>query len=296
MSHIDAPFPRKERKFRRDRTNRREGMGDRGDQPSNGGPKKEQHRSIPLWLETVVLLLIALVLAIVIKQFFVQAFYIPSGSMEPGLVPNDRILVEKWSYWMGSPQRGDIVVFSDPGGWLADENAQQTSNFVTSTLGEIGLYPVGGHLVKRVIGTAGDRVSCDPKKDGGQITVNGVAINEASYLPTAKDAQTVSNGSTSALYMPSTQACQSPFSVIVPAGDLWVMGDNRGDSSDSRFHMSQPGCGAVPVKDVVGKVFAVVWPLDHMKLVHRPSAFDKVPAPASAASVAAPTSISCNAN
>ena len=254
MTHVDAPFPVK--------------------------PKRER-RSLPLWAETVILLVIALALAIFIKQFFVQAFYIPSGSMEPGLVPNDRILVEKWSYWMGSPKRGDIIVFSDPNDWLQGEDAQQSTNFVTSTLGAIGLYPLGGHLVKRVIGVAGDHVSCDPKVDGGRVRINGYPVDETKYLP-PKAVDATSQSST-ALNMPSTTPCQDPFDIIVPSGDLWVMGDNRGDSSDSRFHMKDADGPFVPVKDVVGKVFAVIWPFGHMKVIHRPSVFDKVPAPASTA-------------
>lgn len=250
MTHVDAPFP---------------------DKP------KRARRSFPLWAETVVLLVIALLLAVIIKQFFVQAFYIPSGSMEPGLVPNDRILVEKWSYWMGSPKRGDIIVFSDPSNWLQGEDAKQSSNFVTSTLGAIGLYPLGGHLVKRVIGVGGDHVDCDPKVDAGRLRINGHPLDETSYLPPKPIS------SSSALYMPSTAPCDAAFSTIVPAGDLWVMGDNRGDSSDSRMHIGDAGGPFVPVKDVVGKVFAVIWPIGHMKLVHRPSVFDKVPSPASTA-------------
>lgn len=251
MTHVDAPFPVKRKKAR---------------------------KSLPLWAETVVLLVIALLLAVFIKQFFVQAFYIPSGSMEPGLVPNDRILVEKWSYWMGSPKRGDVIVFSDPHDWLQGEDAQQSTNFVTSALGAVGLYPLGGHLVKRVIGVAGDHVACDPKVDGGRLRVNGYALDETSYLPHAVVSQSGDAGGS--LNMPSTAPCDTAFSAIVPAGDLWVMGDNRGDSSDSRAHQSDPDGPFVPVSDVVGKVFAVIWPLGHLKVVHRPGLFDKVPAPA----------------
>ncbi|MGN6161688.1 MAG: signal peptidase I [Marmoricola sp.] len=259
MTHVDAPFPKK--------------------------PKRER-RSIPLWAETVALLVIALLLAIFIKQFFVQAFYIPSGSMEPGLVPNDRILVEKWSYWMGSPKRGDIIVFSDPNNWLQGEDAQQSSNFVTSTLGAIGLYPLGGHLVKRVIGIAGDHVDCDPKVDGGRMRINGYPIDETAYLPPKP--MTALSPAPSGLDMPSTAPCENAFAAIVPAGDLWVMGDNRGDSSDSRAHQGDADGPFVPVKDVVGKVFAVIWPVGHMKVVHRPGLFDKVPAPASSTPSPAP--------
>jgi len=248
VTHVDAPFPVKQ---------------------------KRERRSLPLWAETVVLLIVALGLAILIKQFFVQAFYIPSGSMEPGLVPNDRILVEKWSYWMGSPKRGDIIVFSDPGDWLQGEDAQQANNFVTSTLGAVGLYPLGGHLVKRVIGVAGDQIACDPKVDGGKLRVNGYAVDEQSYLPS----KSVGNPG-DRIYMPSTVPCETAFQASVPAGDLWVMGDNRGDSSDSRAHQPDADLGFVPVKDVVGKVFAVIWPVGDMELVHRPAVFDHVPAPA----------------
>ncbi len=113
-------------------------------------------------------------LAIVIKSLFVQAFYIPSPSMEPQFVQNDRILVQKVSYWGGgSPQRGDIVVFEDPGRWLTSADSTPPSSPVTKVLEKIGLYPTGGHLVKRVIGVGGDRVVCCDKQ--GRITVNGHA-------------------------------------------------------------------------------------------------------------------------
>ena len=116
-------------------------------------------RKLPLWLETVVLLALAIVLAVVVKTFFVQAFYIPSGSMKPGLVINDRIMVQKVSYWGDDgPDRGEIVVFEDPGGWLDGEQAGPTNN-LTKLLAKIGLFPTGGHLVKRVIGVGGDTVA-----------------------------------------------------------------------------------------------------------------------------------------
>ena len=104
-------------------------------------------------------------LAVVIKSFFAQAFYVPSKSMEPGLIKNDRILVEKPSYWFGgSPQRGDVVVFADPGGWLPEADDAGPSSLVGKALVKIGLYPAGGHLVKRVIGVAGDTIHCCNKQ------------------------------------------------------------------------------------------------------------------------------------
>ncbi len=122
-------------------------------------PRKRRH--LPIWQETILLVGTALVLAIVIKALFVQAFYIPSESMEPGLVTNDRILVQKVSYWFGdSPDRGDVVVFKDPGGWLSPTEEVGPANPLTKVMAKIGLYPSGGHLVKRVIGVAGDTITC----------------------------------------------------------------------------------------------------------------------------------------
>ncbi|MGN6253042.1 MAG: signal peptidase I [Marmoricola sp.] len=219
-------------------------------------------KALPLWAETLVLLLVAVVLAVVIKSFFLQAFYIPSPSMEPGLVRNDRILVEKVSYWGGgTPQRGDVVVFGDPGDWLPPGEDEAATTPVTRALAVIGLYPTGGHLVKRVIGVGGDRVACPNAR--GPLRVNGHPLDEASYLP---------DGTTPC-------ATYGAFHVRVPQGDLWVMGDNRGDSADSRAHLKQPGGGFVPTDLVVGKVVALAWPLGRAGLIHRPDDFAGVPDP-----------------
>ncbi|HEX7738956.1 MAG TPA: signal peptidase I [Marmoricola sp.] len=215
-------------------------------------------RHTPLWMETVGLLVVALLLAIGIKAFFVQAFYIPSESMEPQFIKNDRIVVEKVSYWgSGTPQRGDIVVFKDPGNWLTAAEGDTATNPITKALSAIGLYPTGGHLVKRVIGVGGDRVICCDAK--GRITVNGKALDETSYLPAG------------------TKPSLTKFDVRVPAGDLWLMGDNRGNSYDSRGHMGDPGGGMVPASLVVGKVVALVWPLGRAEFIHRPADFKGIP-------------------
>ena len=236
--------------------------------PKASPPPEDSHRSrrrssrkqLPLWQETALLLVLALVLAVVIKSLFVQAFYIPSPSMEPQFVKNDRILVQKVSYWGGgTPQRGDIVVFEDPGGWL-DEGAgpTQQSGF-TRVLEKIGLYPTGGHLVKRVIGVGGDRVvCCDPQ---GRVTVNGHALDEKSYLPKGM------------------APAQTKFDVTVPKDHLWMMGDNRSFSYDSRGHMGGPGGGFVDQGLVVGKVFSLIWPWGRAEIIHRPATFAGVPAP-----------------
>jgi signal peptidase I len=222
------------------------------DQGSRHGSAHKKH--LPVWQETILLLVLALVLAIVIKALFMQAFYIPSGSMNDTLVLNDRILVEKVSYWGdGEPQRGDIVVFSDPGGWLEGAAAQPTTNPIVRGLELFGLYPTGGHLVKRVIGVGGDEVKCCDKQ--GRIMVNGVPLNEQAYLAEGEKPSLID------------------FDVKVQQGYLWVQGDNRSNSADSRVHLGDPGGGQVPVDDVVGKVFAVVWPLSHAKLIERPATF-----------------------
>jgi signal peptidase I len=236
---------------------------DTGDGPppdAAGTPTGRPSKPLPVWLESVLLVGTAVVLALIIKTFFVQAFYIPpSGSMRDTLEDNDRILVQKVSYWFSSPQRGDIVVFDDPADWLGDERDAAPGNPLTEAMSFIGLYPAGGHLVKRVIGVGGDHVVCCDTQ--GRVTVNGRALDEKSYLP--KD----------------TAPSLTKFDKTVPKGYLWMMGDNRSDSSDSREHMGQPGGGFVSDGLVVGKVFALVWPVGRAELIHRPSTFDAVPDP-----------------
>ncbi|MDQ4084675.1 MAG: signal peptidase I, partial [Actinomycetota bacterium] len=152
-----------------------DGTSENAATPVSDKTAKGERKHLPVWQESILLLGIALVLAIVIKTFFVQAFYIPSASMEPGLIKNDRILVQKVSYWFGGdPSRGDVVVFEDPGGWLTGEEPAPTG--LAHVLSKVGLYPTGGHLVKRVIGTEGDVIECCD--DQGRILVNGEPIDE----------------------------------------------------------------------------------------------------------------------
>ena len=213
---------------------------------------------MPLWQETILLLGLALVLALIIKSLFVQAFYIPSPSMEPLFIKNDRILVQKVSYWGGgTPSRGDIVVFKDPGGWLNEADTTTPQGPVTKLMEKVGLYPTGGHLVKRVIGVGGDRVVCCDAK--GRITVNGKALNEKAYLPKG------------------TAPSQIKFDRTIPKDHLWMMGDNRSFSYDSRGHMGGPGGGFVPEDLVVGKVFTLIWPWKRAEFIHRPATFEDIP-------------------
>ena len=249
------------------------------DDPPPG--RSKQRRALPVWQESILLLVLAVVIALVIKSFFVQAFYIPSASMEPGLQggpgtkTDDRVLVEKPSYWgSGSPQRGDIVVFADPGGWLDAEESAQPTNAVAKVLGKIGLFPSGGHLVKRVIGVAGDTVSVNDK---GQITVNGHALDESSYAKPANHACGSNKPGTCYGPMPNVAHWKAG---PIPAGYLFVMGDNRNDSADSSYHLctkAETECSQkpwVPVDDVVGKVVSLVWPLSRATIVHRPADFE----------------------
>jgi signal peptidase I len=230
---------------------------------------------IPIWQETVILLVIAVLLAVVLKAFFVQAFYIPSESMEPGLVKNDRILVQKVSYWGGgSPARGDVVVFKDPGGWLGAEDVKGPDNALTQGLEKVGLYPSGGHLVKRVVGVAGDTIKCCDEQ--GRISVNGVTVDEKGYALPGKNGQTE-------CYGPMTGNCDWTAGPV-PAGHVFVMGDNRAHSADSTVHMCVEGqTDCVPGREfvsddlIVGKVFALVWPLSHFGGVGGADSFDKVP-------------------
>ena len=232
--------------------------GDSGDRSDKKSGKKSGKRPMPLWQETILLLVLALLLAIIIKSLFVQAFYIPTPSMEPQFVKNDRILVQKVSYWgSASPSRGDIVVFKDPGDWLEENAGSTPSSPVTRLMEKIGLYPTGGHLVKRVIGIGGDRVVCCDAQ--GRVTVNGHALNEKSYLPKG------------------TAPSQIKFDRTVPKGHLWMMGDNRGFSWDSRGHMGGPGGGYVDEDLVVGKVFALIWPWKRAEIIHRPKTFEGIP-------------------
>lgn len=212
-------------------------------------------RQLPVWQESILLVVLAVAMAVVVKTFLVQAFYIPSGSMEPTMLPNDKLLVQKVSYWRGDVQRGDIVVFKDPGGWLPPEDNRGPSNVAQQVLEKIGLFPSGGHLIKRVIGVGGDTVVCC---SNGKLTVNGRAIDEP-YL------------------MDDTSTAQTPFDVAVPQGRLWVMGDNRGNSSASPQHMTDPGRGTIAASSVVGKAWLRVWPLGRAGFIDDTSSFDDVP-------------------
>jgi signal peptidase I len=218
-------------------------------------PDSPRKRAFNAVLETGTVVALGLVVAVVVRLFVAEAFYVPSGSMESTLMKDDRIIAEKVSYIHRGVERGDVIVFADPGGWLpADESKKPNS---LRRFGEfVGVLPHSsqGHLVKRVIGVGGDTVACCDKN--GRLTVNGVPIDERSYLNKG------------------AKPSEEPFKVEVPDGELWVMGDNRPLSADSRAHLGSPGGGFVPVGDVVGRACCVIWPSERMTMLRRPPTFE----------------------
>ncbi len=204
--------------------------------------------------ETVIIVVAALVLSALVRAFLVQAFFVPSESMQDTLQVSDRILASKISTTLGGVQRGEVVVFKDPGGWLPPmlPEPEGVRGAVRTTLTFIGLLPSdsGQDLVKRVIGVAGDRVACCDAQ--GRILLNGVALDEDYIIG------------------PTNQVL---FDVVVPPGEVFVMGDNRGDSRDSRYHLEVDN-GGVPVGDVVGKVQWVIWPLHRWSTLSVPGIFE----------------------
>lgn len=204
--------------------------------------KKDKNKKKPsLGRELLTIVGTALILSILVRTFLIQAFYVPSASMEDTLQENDRIIVSKISTKLTGIDRGNVIVFHDPGGWLGEGFPNPYDTPVGRVLQAIGIVPSnsGNDLVKRVIGVANDKIECCDVQ--GRITVNGVGIDE-SYT---KDGVT---------------SDQVTFSVLVPEGNVFVMGDNRGNSEDSRFHLDKNN-GMVPVEEIIGRVAMRIWPV-----------------------------------
>ncbi|MFA5607516.1 MAG: signal peptidase I [Leucobacter sp.] len=203
--------------------------------------------------DLIVILVVAFVVSFLLKTFLVRSFYIPSVSMEQTLRVNDRILVNQLVPDLVGVQRGDVVVFKDPGGWLHPSGAADPTTFerVLQTIG-LAADTSNEYVVKRVIGVGGDVVACCDAD--GRVTVNGVPIDEPYIV--------IPEG--------ETRASALDFEVEVPEGSVWVMGDNRYQSKDSRYNQDQPGKGFVPEEEIVGRAFVLNWPLDHFTWLNRP--------------------------
>ena len=226
---------------------------------------KSKNAFLALLIDTVVILISALVISFLIKTFLFRSFYIPSGSMFDTLQINDRIIVNELVPVIVPLERGDVVVFKDPGGWLGSPPVkepgtplQQLGDFFMSVIG-LTAPDNDQHLVKRVIGIGGDHVICCDAKD--RITINGEPINETYIAEGANPSNT-------------------EFDVKVPKDSFWVMGDNRGNSEDSRYHPDAPGKGFVDKSFIVGRAFVVSWPFNHLAWLDNYSdVFKSVPAP-----------------
>jgi len=240
---------------------------------ADGSSPRKPRRKRSFWRDLAVIVVAALVLTILLKAFVVQVFSIPSGSMENTLLPGDRILVSKVVYDFRSIQRGDVVVFSGAGSW--DAPATTPTNWFSRIWGDatnlVGIAGPDTDYVKRVIGLPGDHVVCC--NAAGQLTVNGVALSERSYIYPGDDPSDVQ------------------FNITVPAGRLWVMGDNRADSDDSRYRSSAPGGGTIPESAVVGRAFLVIWPLSRVSDVPIPNTFEQAGLRAAAAVAVAPVPV-----
>ena len=200
--------------------------------------------------DLVIILLVAFLISFLLKTFLVRSFYIPSGSMLNTLEVHDRILVNQLVPQLVGVKRGDIVVFEDPGGWLNQPNsvAGAEPNALEKVLQAIGLAAdtSSDYVVKRVIGIGGDQVACCDAE--GRVTVNGVPLDEP-YIVVPAD---------------QTRASAIDFDVTVPEGSVWVMGDNRYSSKDSRYNQDQPGKGFVSEDEIVGRAFMLNWPLGRL--------------------------------
>jgi signal peptidase I len=226
---------------------------------------RRRRRSVKLFFRDILFILIAaLVISFLIKTFLIRSFYIPSQSMENTLVPNDRVIVSLLTPELTPLKRGDVVVFTDPGGWLtAEPITPQSSSPVNDILAFLGLAAPddNDHLIKRVIGLPGDKVSCCNAL--GQMTVNGVPLDEP-YI-------TLPAG--------VTKSDPYTFSVTVPKGDIWVMGDNRNESADSAFHFSKKDVNPfVPIREVTGQAILISWPINRWTFLgNYPVVFQDVP-------------------
>ncbi len=193
------------------------------------------------------LVLLALLGTLIVRSFVLQSFVIPSESMDPTLAVNDRILVSRLSYRFGEVRRGDVIVFDGQDSFISSVSPESTlAKFGVSLGGLLGFSPREQDFTKRVIGLPGDQVACCTAS--GRLRINGQELSEP-YVP------------------PGVAPSEQRFDIIVPPGRLWVMGDNRAYSADSRAHLGDPGGGTVPQERVIGRVIGRYWPLDRLTMI-----------------------------
>jgi len=206
-------------------------------------PAKKPKSKNSFWRELPILLGAAIVVAILVRTFVIQTYYVPSGSMEHTLNVNDRVLVNKLAYDFRDPHRGEVIVFNSPVSWRSAPNEKV--------------------FVKRVVGVPGDHVICCDTQ--GRLTINGVAIDESYIIkPTGEQ-----------------NAAPQTFDITVPSGRLWVMGDNRYDSADSLANYEgthgDMTASTIAIKAVIGRAFVLFWPFSRATWLSVPSTFSKIP-------------------
>jgi signal peptidase I len=225
-------------------------------EPGQSAPTaKRAKKKRNFWRELLTIVVAAAVLTLLVKAFVVQVYRIPSASMENTLQVGDRVLVNKVVYHFRDIARGDVVVFSGQDSWGPDAPPPSSDPVVRlfdDVLSGIGLQNDQTYYIKRVIGLPGDHVACCTD---GKLTVNGVPLSEGAYLYPGNPPSTIK------------------FNEVVPAGHLWVMGDHRSDSDDSRYHPGDPGGGAIPENQVVGRAFLIIWPPSQIRDLPIPSTF-----------------------
>ena len=243
------------------------GVGSGQAEPDKDAPAAKKKKSFGRELLTIVVA--AAVLTLLVKAFIIQVYRIPSASMENTLEVGDRVLVNKVVYHFRGIARGDVVVFSGQDSWGPDAPPPSSNPVVRvfdDVLSGLGLHSDQTYYIKRVIGLPGDHVACCTD---GKVTVNGVPLTEDQYL------------------FPGNPPSTFKFSEVVPAGHLWVMGDHRSDSDDSRYHSGDPGGGAIPENQVVGRAFLIIWPPSQLRDLPIPTTFQQAALHAGAAGAAA---------